>query len=191
MSELSSVTNAGIRKALGNRSFTSGALAIDGTNVENVETTAAVVHCVNGVFQTPFAADTEIDLSALAVIDAKTGNVLSAAGAASATKSHPALAAGADVQTLTYVLACKGDVAYIIEPTLNVAAAQDDASYDLECPEGFAPFGVIKVTQTATAGVGVAAFKLGVDDLTGITNRAAAFYNVSVLPATVAELVTV
>jgi len=189
--ELGGITNKSIRDSIGNRSFTAGLLAIDGVNVENVETTAAVVHVVNGVFQTDYAADTETDLSALAVINGKNGDVMSAAGATSATKAHPALAAGDDTQTLVYILACVGNVAYIIEPTVPVAAAQDDANYDLSCPAGYAPFGLIKIVQAPTDAVGVAAFQLGVDDLTGITNRTSTFFDISVCPATVADIVEV
>lgn len=189
--ELGGITNKSIRDSIGNRSFTAGLLAIDGTNVENVETTAAVVHIVNGVFQTDFAIDSEIDLSGLAVLNAKNADVLSAAGATSATKAHAALAAGDDTQTLVYILACKGDVAYIIEPDIPVAAAQDTANYDLSCPAGYAPFGLIKVVQAPTSAVGVAAFQLGVDDLTGITNRTSTFFDISVVPPTVADIVEV
>ena len=187
--ELAGVTNRSIRDGFGDRAFTAGLLAIDGTNVENVETTAAVVHTVNGVFQTDFAIDSEIDLSALAVLNAKNGDVLSAAGATSATFAHPALAAGDDTQTLTYILACKGNVAYIIEPTTDVAAAQDSADYSLSCPSGYAAFGLIKIVQAPTPSVGVAAFQLGVDDLTGITGRTSTFFDVSAVPATVADIV--
>ena len=189
--ELAGVTNRSIRDGFGDRAFTAGQLAIDGTNVENVETTVAVTHTINGVFQTAFAVDSEIDLSALAVINAKNGDVLSAAGAASAAFSHPALAAGDDTQTLVYLLACKGNVAYIIEPTVDVAAAQDNADYSLSCPAGYAAFGLIKIVQAPTASVGVAAFKLGVDDLTGITGRTSTFFDVSAVPATIADIVEV
>jgi len=189
--ELGGITNRSIRDSIGNRSFTAGLLAIDGTNVENVETTVAVAHIVNGVFQTAFAADTEIDLSALAVINAKNAEVLSAAGATSATRAHAALAAGDDTQTLVYVLACKGNVAYIIEPDISPAASQDYANYDLSCPAGYAPFGLIKVVQAPTSAVGVAAFQLGVDDLTGITNRTSTFFDGAVSPPTVADSVEV
>jgi len=189
--ELSGITNKSIRDSIGNRSLSAGLLAIDGTNVENVETTVAVDHIVNGVFQTPFAINSEIDLSGLAVINGKNGDVMSAAGATSATKAHPALAAGDDTQTLVYILACVGDVAYIIEPTIPVAASQDDANYDLSCPSGYAPFGLIKVVQAPTSAVGVAAFQLGVDDLTSITNRTSSFFDISVVPPTVADIVEV
>ena len=189
--ELAGITNRSVRDSIGNRSFTAGLLAIDGVNVENVETTAAVVHIVNGVFQTDLAIDAEIDLSALAVLSAKNGDVLSVAGAASATEAHAALAAGDDTQTLVYILACKGDVVYIIEPDLPVAAAQDKANYNLSCPAGYAPFGLIKVVQAPTSAVGVALFQLGVSDLTGITNRTSTFFDISVCPATIADIVEV
>jgi hypothetical protein len=82
-------------------------------------------------------------------------------------------------------------VAYIIEPTVPVAAAQDDANYDLSCPSGYAPFGLIKVVQAPTASVGVALFQLGVSDLTGIANRTSTFFDISVCPPTVADIVEV
>lgn len=189
--ELAGITNKSIRNSIGDRSYTPGLLAIDGTNVENVETTAAVKHTINGVWQTDYAADTETDLSALAVIAAKDGSVLSVAGAASATRAHAALAAGDDAQTLVYILACKGNVAYIIEPDISPAASQDYANYNLSCPEGYAPFGLIKVVQAPTSAVGVAAFQLGVDDLTGITNRTSTFFDIAVCPPTVADIVEV
>lgn len=189
--ELGGITNKSIRNTIGDRAFTPGLLAIDGVNVENVETTAAVVHTINGVFQTDYAADTETDLSALAVLSAKNGEVLSAAGASSATVAHPALAAGDDTQTLVYILACKGNVAYIIEPNIDVAASQDRANYDLSCPEGYAPFGLIKVVQAPTPSVGVAAFQLGVNDLTSITGRTTTFFDICAVPATVADIVEV
>jgi len=193
--ELANITNQTIRDTIGNVSLSKAGLAIDGVNVENVETTAAVNHIVNGVFQTPFPITAEIDLSALAVIDGNDGTVLSAAAAASATKSHPAIAAAGTnrivAQTIIYILACKGVVAYIIEATVDVPAAQDDADYTLSCPPGYAPFGLIKIVQTPTASTGVALFKLGVSDLTGITNRASTFFDISVCPAKISDIVTV
>jgi len=196
--ELANVTNRTIRDTIGNQSLSKAGLAVDGVNVENVETTGAVNHIINGVFQTPFPITAEINISALAVINGKNSEVLSAAGAASATKSYPALAAAGtnriEPQTIVYILACKGAVAYIIESSVDVAAAQDDANYDLSCPPGYAPFGMIKIVQTPTASVGVAAFKLGsatIGDLTGITGRVTSFYDISVCPPSVADTLTV
>ena len=189
--ELGGVTNRSIRDSIGSVSLNSGALAIDDANVENLQTTVAVAHVVNGVFQTDLATIAEMDLSALAVISGKNGEVLSAAGATSATKKHPALSAGDDAQTIVYILACKGNVVYIVEESVDVAAAQDDAQHRLTCPAGYAPFGAVKIVQVPTISVGVAAFQLGVDDLTGITGRTTSLYNLSVCPATVADMATV
>jgi len=196
--DLGNVTNRSIRDSIGNVSLSKAGLAVDGVNVQNVETTAAVNHIISGVFQTPFPVTAEINLSALAVINGKDGTEVSAAAAASLTKSYPAIApAGVnriEAQTIVYILACKGATAYIIESDVDVAAAQDDANYDLSCPAGFAPFGLIKIVQTPTATVGVAAFKLGsgtIGDLTGITGRVTTFFDISVCPPTIADIVTV
>lgn len=183
--ELGGITNAAIRGSIGTFSNGQGILAVDGTNVENLQTTGAVEHSVNGVSMTDLATIAEWDLSAAVVLDAKTGAVLTA------TKAHPALAAGDDSQTIVYIFACRGNVPYIIEPSVDVAAAQDDASYELTCPDGYAPFGAVKIVQVPTASVGVAAFQLGVDDLTGITGRTTTVYNLTHCPATVADMVTV
>lgn len=187
---LGNITNRSIRDTLGDRAMNAGLLAIHGTNTENVLTTAAVKHTINGVFQTDFAIDPEIDISALAVISAKDGSVLSAATAASATVTHAARASGDDDETLTYILACKGNTAYVIEPTIDVAAAQDDADYSLTCPPGYAAFGLIKLVRASTD---TAAFQLGnntaaTGDLDA-TGRTATFFDVSAVPPTVASIV--
>lgn len=75
-SELGGITNKSIRDCAGTRAFAAAGLAIHGSNVENALTAAAVPHTINGVFQTAFAIDSEVDLSALAVISAKDGSVL-------------------------------------------------------------------------------------------------------------------
>jgi hypothetical protein len=183
--ELGGIANASIRDSVGTYSDGKGVLAVDDGNVENLQNTVAVAHWVNGVKMTDLAIAAEWDLSAAVVLDAKTGAVLTQ------TKAHPALAAGDDTQTIVYILACRGAVAYIIESTLDVAAAQDDAEYILTCPKNYAPFGAVKIVQVPTASVGVAAFQLGVDDLTGITNRTSTVYNLSHCPANLADMVTV
>jgi hypothetical protein len=184
---LGGITNADIRDTTGSRCFTAGALAIHGSNTENVLTTAAVVHCVNGVFQTDLAIDSEIDISALTVLSAKDGSTISAG-----TKVHPARSATLGAETLYYVLACKGDVVYVIEPYIDVAAAQDDASYELTCPAGYAPFGIIKLVRAATD---TAMFQLGNGTAANgdldATGRTATFFDVSCLPATAAQVATV
>lgn len=183
--ELGNITNRSIRDTIGNRSFAKAGLAIDATNTENVETTAAVPHCVNGVFQTELAIAAEIDLSATAVISGKTGESLTGVVAI------PALAAGDDPVTKVYILACKGDTVYIVEPSVDVAAAQDDADYPLTCPPGYAPFGAIKVVCSPTDVAGVVTFVLGTTALTGVTGQTVTFFDLSVCPATVADLATV
>jgi len=186
--ELGGITNRTIRDSIGTFSNGQGILAVDGTNVENLQTTGAVEHSVNGVQMTDLATIAEWDLSAAVVLDAKTGAVLTA------TKIHPAIAtgdAGGVTQTIVYIFACRGNVPYIIENSLNVAAAQDDAKYELTCPANYAPFGAVKVVQVPTASVGVALFQLGVSDLTGITGRTTTVYNLSHCPASVADMVTV
>ncbi len=183
--ELSGITNLSIRDSVGSFSNGQGILAVDGTNVENLQTTGAVEHSVNGVQMTDLATIAEWNLSAAVVLDAKTGSVISA------TKAHPALLAGDDEQTIVYIFACRGNVPYIIESSVDVVAAQDDASYELTCPHNYAPFGAVKIVQAPTSSVGVAAFQLGVDDLTSITGRTSTIYNLSHCPASVADMVTV
>jgi hypothetical protein len=186
--ELGGITNATIRDSIGTYSDAEGILAIDDANVENLQTTGAVRHFVNGVEMTDLATIAEWDLSAAVVLSAKDGSVLSA------TKAHPAIATGAaggESQTIVYIFACRGNVPYIIEETVDVAAAQDDAIHRLTCPAGYAPFGAAKIVQVPTAGVGVAAFQLGVDDLTGITGRTTTLYPLSHCPPTVALMVIV
>lgn len=186
--ELGGVTNQTIRDTIGTFSNGQGILAVDGSNVENLQTTGAVEHSVNGVQMTDLATIAEWDLSAAVVLDAKTGEVLTA------TKAHPAIATadnGGESQTIVYIFACRGNVPYIIESTLDVAAAQDDASYILTCPKGYAPFGAAKIVQVPTASVGVAAFQLGVDDFDSITGRTTTIYNLSHCPPSVADMVEV
>lgn len=61
---LQDVGHQDIRHLLGNRAYTIGTLAIDGTNTENVQTTGAVVYSIKGILYSK-AAVAEIDISAL------------------------------------------------------------------------------------------------------------------------------
>lgn len=184
MSTLGGVTNANVREGLGDRCFTSGAIAID-ANPQDLQTTVAIVHCINGVFQTDVATAAAIDISGLTVISAKDGSTLSAA------YIHPAKAAGDDNETIALVLAVKGDEFFVVEQFIDVAAAQDDADYTLNCPNGYAACAVVTLVRTAAD---VVPFQFGgastLGSLVG-TGRTAAYFNVSVLPGTIAELVTV
>ena len=171
---LGGVTNSSIRNTLADRCFTAAGLAIHGANTENVLTTAAVVHCANGVFQTNLAIDAELDLSATAVLNRK-GETVSLVEA-------PAIAAGGDTVTKTYILACLGNVSYIIEAEEDVAA-DDNQLEELTCPAGYAPYGAIKIVRVA----GAAAFTLGTTDLDA-ANTTSTFSNLSVCPASVDDL---
>jgi len=185
-SNLSGVTNVDIRDCLGTCALNAGLLAVHGSNAENALTTVAVEHIINGVFQTAFAIDSEIDISALTVISGKDGTT----GAAGSSKTYPARATGDADQTLVLILACKGDVAYVVEQTVDVAAAQDDADYILSCPSGYAPFGLIKLvrgpTDTATFQWGSNTAATGDLDATG---RTATYFDICQCPPTVASIV--
>ena len=192
--DLGGVTNASVRNALGTRCFDSGLIAIDGTNTENVQTTVAIEHCINGVFQTAFATAAEINVSALAVINGMTGEVLNAAAGTSQASTHPAKASGDDTEVIYLMLACKGNVAYVIEQYISEGAPRNTTleDFSLSCPPGYAPFAVIALTRTAAD---TATFIFGNDtsaqgDLDQ-TGRTAVYFNISVLPSTVAELIAV
>lgn len=180
--ELGGITNASIRNSIGDRCFNKAGLVIDETNTENPKITAAVEHTVNGVFQTAYAVAAQIDLSALTVLSAKDGSTISAV-------AIPALASGADAVTKVWLLACKGDTAYIVEPDIDIAA-DSNANYELSCPAGYAPFGAIKVVADPSAGA-VATFVLGTTALTGVTRQTVSFFDVATCPASVADLATV
>lgn len=181
--ELKGITNQTVRDTVGTYALNAANIVVDGANVENVSTATAVEHVINGVFMdSPYAQTDELDLSGVTVINGKNGEVLGVG----ATYEHPALAAGDDTQTLVYILACIGATPYIIENTLDVAAGQDAADYELSCPAGFCPWGLIKIVQAPTDSVGVAAFQLGVDDLTGITGRTSTFFDIAKVPPSVA-----
>lgn len=181
MSNLAGITNQAVRSAMGTRSLTAANLAIHGSNSENCLTTAAVVHTIDGKFQTNFAIASEIDLSALSVVDAN-GNSLDS------VVTMPAIAAGGDSRTKVYILACIGTTAYIVEPEVDVAAAQTNSEESLKCPDGYAPFGTIKVVQSPTDAAGSALFTLGTTDMTGITNQTVTFGSISLVPPTVSDV---
>lgn len=178
---LGGITNRDIRDSVGSFAFNSGVLAIHGSTLSHAKTTAAVVHTSKGVFQTSYAATADIALGSLSVLSAKDGSALAAAVA------MPALAAGDDAVTKVWILACKGNTAYVIEPEI-VSASGDYDDYKLQCPEGYAPFGAIKVIQAPTASVGVATFVLGTTNMSGVTNQTVTFYNLSHCPALVSDL---
>ncbi len=181
MSNLNAVTNNAVRAPLGTHAMSAAGLAIHGSNVENVRTTGAVAHVIDGKFQTALAADTEIDLSVSTFVDAD-GNVIAG------PVTMPAIAAGDGSRTKVYLLACIGNTQFIIEPEVNVAAAQDNLERDLNCPNGYCPVGTIKVVQSATDAAASAAFTLGTTNLSGVTNQVVTFGDISVVPPTAADV---
>jgi len=182
--ELGGVTNRSIRDSIGNRSMTAALLVI-GSTTTRVTTTVAVTHVINGVFQTPLATFANLDLSATTVIGGRNGATLTG------TVAMPALSAlttGEPASVVkTYILACRGDAVYIVEPEIDTAG-DDEASYPLTCPEGYAPFGLIKIEQNPTTATGVALFRLGVTALTGITGQTVTFFDITACPSTVADI---
>lgn len=183
--DLGNVTNRTIRDCLGTCSLNAGLLAVHGSSAENALTTVAVEHIINGVFQTAFAIDSEIDISALVVLSGKDGT----AGAAGSSTTFAARATGDADQTLVLILACKGNVAYMVETSVDVAAAQDDADYTLSCPTGYAPFGLIKLVRTAAD---TSTFKWGTAGAVGdldVTGRTATYFDICQCPPTVASIV--
>ena len=97
---LGGVTNVDIRDCLGTCALNAGLLAVHGSNAENALTTVAVEHIINGVYQTAFAIDSEIDISALVVLNGKNG----VAGAAGSGVTYAARATGDADQTLVLIL---------------------------------------------------------------------------------------
>jgi hypothetical protein len=170
---LAAVTNASIRHGMGNRCFSKVGMAVHAGNVD-VLTAAVAVHCTKGIFRTNYPITAQVDLSALAVLNSK--------GETSALVVAPAIAAGGATVTKVYILACNGTTAYIIEPEENTAGVTNNLE-QLECPDGYAPFGAIKLVRVA----GAAAFTLGTTALnaTGVT---ATYSDLSICPALVADL---
>ncbi len=185
--ELGGITNASIRDTIGNRSFAAAQLVI-GSTTTRVTTTVAVPHVVNGIFQTAFGIVTNLDLLVQTIIGGRNAEILTNYVEMPAL---PALGVGDDPSVIkVYILAAKGDKAYVVEPDIDTAG-DDDASYPLSCPKGFAPFGLIKIEQNPTSITGVAAFNLGVTALTGVTGQTVTFHDITACPATVADIIEV
>lgn len=174
---LAGITNQSIRSTMGNRSFAAATLAIDVVTTD-VQTTVAVPHTIGGQWQTPLATKAAIDLSAATIVDGKDGAVVSA------VKTKPAVAATDSAVTTVYIMACAGDNVFVVEPSVDIAAISGTADYSLSCPDQYAPFGAIKIVQAA----GAAAFTLGTTALTGVTGQTVTFHDLSVCPATAADL---
>lgn len=127
---------ADIRQLIGDRAYSKGGLADHGTNHENVLTAAAVAYSVGGVMYSK-AAQTEIDLSALGVID-ESGT----------TKAIVAQSAGT-TRCYLLVLNSAGTIKIVQITGVLPASSSSDCP---GCPAGYAPFGAVKIVNgTASA----------------------------------------
>ena len=150
------------RRTLGNVCLASVGLAIHGTNTENVLTANAVA-LVNGGLFNAFAAQTEIDISGKSFFDAAGDSI-------TAPTSVP------DGYTCKFVLAANSADAIVVICGKPILTSQgDDADWPI-LPDGYAPFGGIKVGNASGA-----AFVIGTTDLdaAGITDT---YYNLMTIP---------
>ncbi len=161
---LSSLESAALQILVGNKSYGKGILAVHATNVENVKTTAAVPFSIGGVMYS-LAATAEFDLSALGVIDRKTGAV-------------SAIAAQATGTSQIYLLAVNRSGAAKIIPGEVVSTAAITAGtatlYCPGCPPTLCPFAAIKVVNASGSN-----FTLGTTLLSAVT---ATYFDLSVAP---------
>jgi hypothetical protein len=162
----SDIDHAQLRILLGNRAYGKGILAVHGTNVENVKTTAAVPFSINGIMYS-LAATAEFDLSALAVLDEKTG-------------AATTLTAQATAYSRAYLLALNSSgTAHIIQGTAVLTADVTAGTKSVvcpACPPTLAPFAAIKVVNASGS-----AFTLGTTLLSAVT---ATYFDVAIAPAT-------
>jgi hypothetical protein len=161
---LKTINSDAVRQAVGTKCFVSGALAIHGSNAENVLTTVAITHIINGEFRS-LGAQTEIDLSGLSGISS-TGVVNAAAG------GYAAIPAGSECK---YVL-CVNAAGTIRVVEGDIKSVADAAEFP-NAPADHAAFGGIYVKNGTTSD-----FVLGTTDLdtAGITDT---YHNFSLVPA--------
>lgn len=158
MSSLRNIDHAADRE-LTNRAFTIGVLAIDDSNTENVQTTAAVVFSINGVLYSK-AAVAEIDVSGLDVLDES----------------------GAETSMTAQVTATDRIYLLILDSGGNIKVVQGEAvatgetCYCPVCPPDHAAFGAVKVANATGSD-----FTFGTTglDTSGITDT---YYNLSIPP---------
>lgn len=156
---LRSLDHMDARLTSGNRVYSFGALAIDAAP-ENVETTAAVVYCIDGIMYSK-AAVAALDISTLDVIDEQ-GNAA-------------AMTAQADNTDRAYLFALDKDGNVHVIQGQAVAAGAN--CYCPGCPEHHVGFAVVKVENAS-----------GADFIFGTTSLAAAgitdtYLNLSTSPA--------
>lgn len=151
--------HASIRNAVANHAYSKPGLAIHGTNKENALTAAAIVASIAGVMYTK-AAVTEIDLSALAVID-ETG----------ATKTLTAQATATD---RIYLLVMNSSATLKI--VQGVAVATGATCKSPRCPSDYVAVGAIKIGNATGS-----AFTFGTTAM-NTASITATFYDLAMAP---------
>ena len=153
-------TKMSIKHTTGSRSFGKAGLAIDATPAD-VETTAAIDYCIDGVMYN-LGITAAIDVSGLAVIDSN--------GAAAE------MTAQAKDTDRAYLLVV--NAAGTIKVVQGTAVATGATCPCPTCPEGYAPFGAVKVANGTEDD-----FTFGTTSLAtvGITDT---YFDLSMAPAT-------
>jgi len=159
---LNAIGSETLRRAIGNQCLAAAGFAIHGGNAENVLTANAVTLTIDGVFNA-FAAQTEIDLSAITVHDRD--------GVVDDTKRTLA-----DGYEQKFVLAANAADTIVVVAGDPLPTAQGDEPDWPSLPDGYAPFGGLKVVNASSAD-----FVLGTTDLSasGITDT---YYDIMTIP---------
>jgi len=157
---LNNINSQALRNFLGTMNFTDVTFAID-ANPENVQTGAAAIFAVNGVFTT-VAATAEIDLSALLPIDAY--GTLGSAGA------HGTIATGYDAYMV--LVANSGTIRVLMGAHAATGAAKWPRG-----PDGYAAFAGLLIANASGSD-----FEVGVTSLAtaGVTDT---YYDLACIPA--------
>lgn len=173
MSKINKIGDAGLRSLLLNRTLSKATLAINAASAATVRTTGTLSYMLNGVFLTKAAMTAQ----SIAVTHRFNGDAVTAADPAYA---QPALT------EVFYVLALNaaGNVAVVqgsyagqvIRFTNDRSKVYSGRGGLPDLPDGYVPFGVIKVVTS-----GAATFTPGTTALDA-ANVAATYYDVSVLP---------
>ena len=156
----SHIDHAVLQSLLGSRCYGKAGLAIDAAP-QDVETTAAVDYSIDGVMYT-LAITAAIDLSATPVINE-----------AGATVTMTAQATATDRAYLLVV-----DAAGTIKVVQGTAVATGATCYCPTCPEGYAPFGAVKVANASGSD-----FTFGTTSL-ATANVTDTYYDLSLAPET-------
>lgn len=161
MGTFADIDHADLRQAIANRAYSKGVIAIDGTNAENVQTSAAVDYSINGVMY-QLAITAEIDVSGLGVLTEK-----------GATTTMTAQATATD---RIYLLVLNTSAA--IKVVQGVAVATGETCYCPRVPPNHCAFAAIKVANASGS-----AFTFGTTSLatSGVTDT---YFDLTMAPAT-------